>query len=86
MSLVELIYGGADWAAGFADSEPPEEIQQELQGEVSNEASPSSDEYEWSFISQIALFVIIIGCVALYVRMTRQRSAREDVGYEKTLS
>lgn len=85
MSLVEQpIYGGADWAAGFADSEGPEEIQQELQDEVEGETS--SDYYEWSSIQKGAMFAVIIGCVAVYVRITRKRSAREDVGYEKTLS
>lgn len=84
MSVVEPIYGTADWAAGFADSEPPEEIQQELQGEIEGETS--SAYYEWSFIQKGAMFAVIIGCVALYVRITRKRSAREDVGYEKTLS
>lgn len=76
----EPIYGSADWAAGFADEEPAEEIQQEVQAELA-----SSGVYEgWSFVQKGLLFGVIIGCVALYVRMSRKKDP-SSVGYEKTM-
>lgn len=98
MSHVEPTYGGADWAAGFTDGEAPEEIQDEVTGSApvppvvpvpvpaADAADAATAAYEWSFFQKGAMFAVIIGCVALYVRITRRRSAREDVGYEKTLS
>lgn len=80
-SAEEPIYGDADWAAGFADDESVEEIQEEVQAEVA-----SSGVYEsWSFVQKGLLFGVIIGCVALYVRITRKRDP-SSVGYEKTMA
>lgn len=80
MSLVEEpIYGAADWAAGFTDGEPVEEIQGEIHGEIASAA------YEWSYIQKMAMFAVIIGCVALYVRISKKRNGK-GLGYEKTMA
>lgn len=75
----EPIYGGAEFLAGFAEDEPVEEIQQEVQAEVAGAYT------EWSFVQKGAMFVVIIGCVALYMRISRKKNAR-DIGYEKTMA
>lgn len=77
--FVEPLYGTVEWAAGFGEEEPVEEIQQEIQTELESEYE------EWSYIQKGFLFAIIIGCVALYVRITRRRNAR-NLGYEKTMA
>lgn len=41
---------------------------------------------QWSVVQKAALFGVIVGAVALYLRLMRKRDAREDVGYEKTLA
>lgn len=84
MSLVEPIYGTADWAAGFTDGEPVEEISQEVQEEVKGEISGAYD--KWSYLQKGFMFAVIIGCVAVYIRMSKKRSARESIGYEKTMA
>lgn len=84
MSLVEPIYGTADWAAGFTNGEPVEEISQEIQGEVTGEISGGYD--EWSYVQKVLMFAVIIGCVAVYIRISKRRSARENIGYEKTMA
>lgn len=79
-SAEEPIYGGADWAAGFADEEAVEEIQQEIQAEVA-----SAGVYEsWSIAQKGLIFGVIIGCVALYLRISRKNHA--NLGYEKTMA
>lgn len=79
--FAEPIYGGADWAAGFTAGEPAEEIQQEVQDQADGTASLG----EWSYVQKGALFAVIVGCVALYVRISRKRDPR-DAGYEKTMA
>lgn len=78
--LAEPIYGSADWAAGFTAGEPAEEIQQEVQDQADGSAA-----YQWSYVQKGAIFAVIVGCVALYVRISRKKDPR-DAGYEKTLA
>lgn len=80
-AFAEPIYGSADWAAGFTAGEPAEEIQQEVQDQASGSAAYG----EWSYIQKGAIFAVIVGCVALYVRISKKRDPR-DAGYEKTLA
>lgn len=75
----EPIYGFADWAAGFTDGEPVEEIQAEIPGEL------ASDAYEWSYIQKLAMFAVIIGCVGLYMRISKKRNGK-GLGYQKTMA
>lgn len=85
MPFVEPIYGSADWAAGYTEGEPAEEIQSEVQQEVQGEVASAA--YESSYLQKGAMFAVIIGCVALYLRISKRRNGRpEDVGYEKTLA
>lgn len=89
MPCVEPIYGFADWAAGYTDGEPVEEIQSEVQGEAQGEAQGevASAAYESSYMQKAAMFAVIIGCVALYMRISKRRNGRpEDLGYEKTMA
>lgn len=79
--FAEPIYGGADWAAGFTAGEPAEEIQQEVQDQASGSAAYG----EGSYVQKGALFAVIVGCVALYVRISRKKDPR-GAGYEKTLA
>lgn len=79
--IAEPIYGGADWAAGFTAGEPAEEIQQEVQGQADGSAANG----DWSYVQKGALFAVIVGCVALYLRISRKRDPR-GAGYEKTLA
>lgn len=77
----EVIYGGSDWAAGFAEDESVEEIQQEIQAEVA-----SSGIYEsWGFVQKGLMFGVIVGLVALYLRLSRKKDPA-NVGYEKTMA
>lgn len=73
------LYGTSDWAAGYSEEEPAEDIQQEVQSEVAGAYE------EYSTLQKGFLFFVIVGCVALYVRISRNRNAR-DLGYEKTLA
>lgn len=78
--LAETLSGSADWAAGFSDEEPVEEIQKEIQDELT-----SSGVYEgWSFVQKGLLFGVILGAVALYIRLSKKKNP-ENVGYEKTM-
>lgn len=83
MSPVEPIYGTSEWAAGYTDGEPVEQIQDELSGDVSDEAFDSE---EWSTLQRSALFVFIIGCVALYVGVSRRRASRKEAAYQKIMA
>jgi hypothetical protein len=80
--LAEPIYGSADWAAGFTAEEPAEEIQQEVQEQADSSVAAHG---EWSYVQKGALFAAIVGCVALYLRISKKRDPR-DAGYEKTLA
>lgn len=77
------LYGTSDWAAGYGEEEPAEEIQQEVQSEWIDADAEAEEEY--STLSKGVLFFFIVGCVALYVRITRKRNAR-DQGYQKTMA
>ncbi|ROW08846.1 hypothetical protein VMCG_02690 [Cytospora schulzeri] len=81
----EPIYGGAEWAAGFADEEPVEEIQQEIQQEIQAEVASSGVYEGWSFIQKGLIFAVIVGCVALYLRISKKKDP-SNVGYEKTMA
>lgn len=73
------LYGSSDWAAGYSEEESAEEIQQEVQSEVTGVYE------EYSTLQKGALFFVIVGCVALYVRISRKRNLK-DLGYEKTMA
>lgn len=81
LSAEKPIYGGADWAAGFTAGEPAEEIQQEVQQQADGSAAGG----EWSYVQKGALFAVIVGCVALYLRISKKKDPRGS-GYEKTLA
>lgn len=73
------LYGGSDWAAGYSEEESAEEIQQEVQTEVASVTEG------YSTLQKGFLFAAIVGCVALYVRITKKRNLK-DLGYEKTMA
>ncbi|KAK7735624.1 Peptidyl-prolyl cis-trans isomerase B [Cytospora paraplurivora] len=77
----EVIYGGSDWAAGFADDESVEEIQQEIQAEVASSGIHES----WGFVQKGLMFGVIVGLVALYLRLSRKKDPA-NLGYEKTMA
>ncbi|PSS02389.1 hypothetical protein BD289DRAFT_237370 [Coniella lustricola] len=109
-------YGTADWAAGYTDGEPAEEIQETLEegttgGQAqqppvsipdqstsssktgSDDDAAAADTYtdtdadeEWMTVQKGAFFIVLVGAVAVYLRMSRRRNFRENVGYEKTLA
>jgi len=43
-------------------------------------------EEQWSVFGKAAMFGVIITAIALWVRISRQRSSRSTVGYEKTMA
>ncbi|KAI1876665.1 hypothetical protein JX265_004191 [Neoarthrinium moseri] len=71
----DAIYGGAQFAAGYANEEAANALQ-DL--EVSSEG--------WSLFQKAALFGIILGAIAVYMRLTRKTGERDEVGYEKTMA
>lgn len=68
--------GSAQWAAGYAAEDLPEV-------NVFNKGGHSE---LWSIFQKAALFGVIVGAVALYLRLTKKRDERIDIGYEKTLA
>lgn len=68
-------YGSAGWAAGQAeegDSGTPD---------VATDYSES-----WFVFRKAFLFGVIVAAVAIYMRYSRRKLEREDVGYEKNLA
>lgn len=79
--FAESLYGGAEWAAGFTDGEPVEEIQQEIQDELASTGIHDG----WSSVQKGLMFGVILGCVALYLRISRKKDPA-NLGYEKTMA
>lgn len=101
--IVEPQYGIADWAAGYTDGEPAEQTQEAVEEEApvpvaapdqeqQQATTPSSTDLAnaaegWMTIQRGAFFLVIVGAVAVYLRMSsRRRTFKEDVGYEKTMA
>lgn len=88
---VEPLYGTADWAAGYTEGESAEEITSEAQEEADADAAAvvqgevTSASEGWSYFQKGAIFAVIVGLVALYVRISRRRRP-ENQGYEKTMA
>lgn len=80
---VEPIYGFADWAAGYTEGEPVEEVPAEAQETIPAEVASASE--GWSYVQKGALFAVIIGGVAVYIKLSR-RVRPEDLGYRKTMA
>lgn len=72
----EQLYGFADWAAGYTNDEPVEEIQGEIQEELDDEIDTTMGGIadQWSVFQKAALFGVIVGAVALYLRMSKRRN------------
>jgi len=76
-----ITYGTAEWKSpSFAE---------ENQFGVSGHGNPfetTGQAEEWTIIQKAFLFGIILAIIAIWVKVTRRRDARDDVGYEKTMA
>jgi hypothetical protein len=79
----DVIYGNTEWAAGYSNEEAGEETAAEKPNPFVDTVAAAEG---WSLFQKAALFGVILGAIAIYLRMTRQRGERTDVGYEKTLA
>lgn len=72
---LDATYGGAEWAAGFSNEEAVNPFQQ---------TAPASEGF--SLFQKAAFFAVIIGAIAIYLRMAKSKGDRNAVGYEKTMA
>ncbi len=66
------LFGTAAWAAGYSGEENPFDAGGRSEG--------------WSVFQKAFLFGIILTAVAVWVKVTRRRDGRDEVGFEKTMA
>nr|XP_036582994.1 peptidyl-prolyl cis-trans isomerase b precursor [Colletotrichum truncatum]KAF6791890.1 peptidyl-prolyl cis-trans isomerase b precursor [Colletotrichum truncatum] len=64
-------YGQSEFAAGYSNEDSPVDI--------------SSDE-SWSVLQKVFLLGVVVAAIAVYMRISKARAAKNDVGYEKTMA
>ncbi|KAI1106126.1 peptidyl-prolyl cis-trans isomerase B [Jackrogersella minutella] len=79
----EGLYGGSEWAAGYSTEESASTDSAAGTAAVTPAATPSAG---WSVFQKALFFGVILAAIAVYLRMSKQRSDREDAGYEKTMA
>jgi len=72
------LYGTAAWAKTNDENSSQTDKQWAYMDEINNQ--------EWSIFGKAALFAVVLAAIALWVRISRRRNSRSDVGYEKTLA
>lgn len=77
-------YGSAGWAKG--QSEEGEKAVP-IPDDGAATRIPAADSSEgWSVFRKAFFFGVIVAAVAIYLRYSRKKLEREDVGYEKNLA
>ncbi|KAI1410960.1 peptidyl-prolyl cis-trans isomerase B [Hypoxylon sp. FL1857] len=71
-------HGDSEWAAGYSAEESP--FAEEAAAAA---AVPSAG---WSVFQKALLFGVVLAAVAFYLRLSKQRSERDDIAYEKTMA
>ncbi|KAI1319880.1 cyclophilin-like domain-containing protein [Xylariaceae sp. FL0255] len=85
--------GTAQWASGQND-EPADEIpitnDKTTSEDQTTKTNPFQDEQtinaEWSTLQKGLLFLVIVAAVGFYVRWTKRRDQRDEIGWEKTMA
>ncbi|GJN74633.1 peptidyl-prolyl cis-trans isomerase b protein [Purpureocillium lilacinum] len=70
----EGLQGQADWASGAAPSDNSATV-----------GAGGSAAAGWSYVEKLMLFGVLVAVIAVFVRLTKQRT-KNDVGYEKTMA
>jgi hypothetical protein len=77
-------YGSAGWAKGQSEEE---EKAIPIPDDNATPKVPAADYSEgWSVFRKAFFFGVIVTAVAVYLRYSRKKLEREDVGYEKNLA
>ncbi|KAF6845418.1 peptidyl-prolyl cis-trans isomerase B [Colletotrichum musicola] len=64
-------YGNSEWAAGYSNEDSPLEV-------GSGEG--------WSLLQKAFFLGVVVAVIAVYFKISKNRAARDDVGYEKTMA
>jgi hypothetical protein len=86
MSPTAAEYGSAAWADGVEhekEDPPAAGTPAKADGNLFSAAGSSEG---WSVVQKGLLFGVILTAVAVWVKVTRRKNKKEDVGYEKVLS
>jgi len=72
MPASPALYGSAEWAAGYSSEENP--------------FDDLSRSEQWSILHKAFLFGTILTAVGIWVKVSKRRGSRDDVGHEKTMA
>ncbi|KAF3000368.1 hypothetical protein G7054_g12196 [Neopestalotiopsis clavispora] len=73
----DATYGSAGWAAGFSNEEAANPF---------SESEVAAADAGYTVFQKAAFFAVIIAAIGIYLRLSRSKTERSDVGYEKTLA
>lgn len=77
MCSPDATYGSAGWAAGFSNEEAANPF---------SESEVAAADAGYTVFQKAAFFAVIIAAIGIYLRLSRSKTERSDVGYEKTLA
>lgn len=78
-------YGSAGWAKGQSE-EGEKAVPIPDDGAAATKISAADSSEGWSVVRKAFFFGVIVAAVAVYLRYSRKKLEREDVGYEKNLA
>lgn len=79
---VSAQYGSAGFAKGQSEEEEVEPVIPVAT--VPNVVVDNSE--TWDILGRVFFFGVIVAAVAIYIKVSKKKQQREDVGYEKNLA